>query len=141
MKKIQFYLFSTADCAESTDISNEFNIIAGAEWEFTNNWNCPGSDLGSEAVVGWDGSEAAIDNRADCAKKCLDEPRCVAFTFPNPPNTSNKKCYWKSGSSQKSTRLGKDCGFSDVSGRWQYYTLLDRKTMCGDSGNFVFLFF
>lgn len=117
---------------ENTDVSNKFNIIAGAEWEFTNDWDCSGGDISVESAVTWDGSQDAINSRADCAQKCLDEPTCVAFNFPK---HENDKCYSKADS-QKSTRLGKDCGAS--SENWQYYTLLDRNPTCGSSGNLIF---
>merc|ERR1719225_1102003 len=98
---------------------DEFPIIAGAKWEYTSDWDCGGNDLGHQGAVTWDGSESAIESRVACAQKCLDNPNCAAFNYPNTPSV----CYWKH-SYQKSTELGTNCG--NPTEVWQYYTLLDK---------------
>ena len=59
-------------CKESTDLSDRFPIVGGSKWEFTNKWKCRFNDIGSQTAVLWDGSQAAIDRREDCARKCLE---------------------------------------------------------------------
>lgn len=110
----------SGDCEEATALDNPFPVIAGAKWEFTNDWDCGGNDIGVQSAMTWDGSAAAIERRMDCAQKCLDAPNCVAFNYPQP---GNGNCWWKH-SYEKSAELGKDCGSS--TNIWQYYTLLDK---------------
>ena len=118
------------ECEESLDLNNKFPIIAGAKWEFTNDWDCGGNDIGSQTAPSWDGTKDTIDGRADCAQKCLDVETCVAFNYPEP---GNGNCWWKH-SYQKSTKLDKTCG--SASGKWQYYTLLERNAVCVPHGKF-----
>jgi len=64
--------------------------------------------------------------RISCAKKCVEEPSCVAFNYPKEGNDL-KYCfskYW----GQKSSRLGKTCG--GPSDRGSYYTLMKREATC-----------
>ena len=112
------------ECEESIDLNNQFPVISGAKWEFANDWECGGNDIGSQSVSSWDGSTEAISSRADCARKCLEAETCVSFNYPDP---GNDKCWWKH-TNQKSTQLGKTCGSS--SAIWQYYTLLERNVVC-----------
>ena len=119
-------------CVESIDLSNRFPIISGAKWEFTNDWDCGGTDIGSQPASSWDGSKATVDRRAECAQKCLEAETCVAFNYPEP---GNGNCWWKY-KQQKSTKLEKNCG--SASEKWQYYTLLERKAVCLEQGSFTF---
>jgi len=108
------------DCDEARGLDNLFPVIAGAKWEFTNDWDCGGSDISWQSAPSWDGSETAIERRMDCAQRCLDAPNCAGFNYPQ---EGGGTCYWKH-TFQKSTELGKDCGIP--ASNWQYYTLLDR---------------
>ena len=123
-----FILITVETCKESTDLSNQFPIIAGAEWEFTDDWDCGGNDIGDLPALPWDGSPAAIESREDCARKCLESESCVAFNYPDP---GNGKC-WLKTSVQKSTKLGKNCG--EATHDWQFYTLIERNA-CTENGN------
>jgi len=107
-------------CDEARGLDNQFPVIAGAKWELTNNWDCGGRDISWQSAPSWDGSENAIASRMDCAQKCLDAPDCKSFNYPQ---EGGNTCYWKR-SFQKSTELGKDCGYSKSD--WAFYTLLDR---------------
>ena len=119
------------ECEESIDLNNQFPVISGAKWEFTNDWDCAGNNIGHQSASAWNGSKTTIDRREDCAKKCLEVETCVAFNYPDP---GNGNCWWKH-SFQKSTKLEKNCG--SASEGWQYYTLLERNAVCGTDGNFI----
>ena len=112
------------ECEESIDLNNQFPVISGAKWEFANDWECGGNDIGSQSVSSWDGTSATVASRADCAAKCLEAANCVSFNYPDP---GNGKCWWKH-TNQQSAILGKTCGSSDAD--WQYYTLLEKNPSC-----------
>ena len=118
-------------CKESLDSSSQFPIIAGAKWEFTDQWDCFGNDIGAQGARNWDSSKIAIANRIDCARKCLNSGSCVSFNYPRTISI----CYWKH-TFQKSTILGETCGKRDKA--WKYYTLLDRNPLCKNNGNYMF---
>ena len=113
-------------CTESFDLS-ESPIIAGASWDFTNNWDCGGNDIESHHVTGW-GQDGSIKERKSCADRCLSLDTCVAFNFPNSPRTSGN-CYMKH-TYQKSTTDGRNWNCGGNTASWQYYTLIDKKATC-----------
>ena len=73
-----------------------------------------------------------VDMRYECAKKCAEEPSCVAFNYGN--ENGYKFCHSKFFG-QKSSRLGKTCG-TEKHG-WMYYTLLKRDATCKYRGTFI----
>ena len=111
-------MYVIGECQESEEL-DQFPIIAGAKWEFTNNWDCGSNDLGSKESTAW-GNSGAVDERRWCAETCLADSRCVAFNYPL---VTNQKCWWKH-TYEKNTILGKDCGGQNSD--WQYYTVLER---------------
>ena len=120
-------------CVESADLTYKFPIIAGAEWEFTDNWNCLGNFLGYQTVLAWDGSQTAINSRMNCARKCLESKSCVAFHYPGKPQPDGtSRCHWKYGL-QKSSKLNKTCGGAYQ--YQQYYTLLEKNHACKEGTN------
>jgi tetratricopeptide (TPR) repeat protein len=110
-----------------------FQIIAGATWEFTNNWDCGGADLSSHGRPSWnkgDGlTETIVNSRKECAEWCLEKPTCVAFNYPDP---GNGNCWTKNDDNRQiSTYLGKTCGVKNDA--WDYYTLIKDKQCSGDT--------
>ena len=120
-------------CPESSNLTEKFPIIAGAEWEFTDNWDCAEDDLrfkqGDNWALKW---TEETDFRFECAKKCAEEPSCVAFEYPK--DKSPKQCYTKYWG-QNSSRLKKTCG--GVNTGIEYYTLLQRDATCQYRGIFI----
>ena len=121
----KIFLFRQA-CFESTDLTQQ-PLIAGATWDFTNNWDCGGNDIESHHVTGW-GKEGSVEARRSCAERCLKLPNCVAFNFPNSPRSSGN-CYMKH-TYQKSTSNGRNWNCGGAGSAWQYYTLIDKKPDC-----------
>ena len=127
--KYLFY-YDTLVCQESIELF-ELPIIAGATWDFTNNWDCKGNDIVSDPVPVW-GNEGSIESRKGCANKCLKLSNCVAFNFPQAPRLSGN-CHMKKStekSCQKSTNTGRDWNSGVADSEWQYYTLIDKTTSC-----------
>ena len=109
----------------------ELPIIAGATWDFTNDWDCKGNDIDYKPATIW-GNEGSIESRKECANRCLKTSNCVAFNFPQAPKQSGS-CHTKS-TVQKSTNTGRDWDCGVVDAEWQYYTLIDRTTSCSGMG-------
>ena len=91
--------------------------IAGATWEFTDDWDCHGSELEIKRnVIPW-GSEGAIEGRRRCAARCLEYSNCASFNYPKAANLCVLKYNVK-----KSKIRGWNCGAENT--KWQFYTLL-----------------
>ena len=113
---------------ESIDDS-QLAIIEGALWDFTNEWDCGGNDIGYHSNIAAWGTEGGVEARQFCANKCLSLPNCEAFNFPSPAQT-NGGCYLKENL-RKSTADGRDWNCGSSSSNWHYYTLLDRNGCAG----------
>lgn len=123
-------------CEEHSDAVPlaRYSIISGAEWEAAEAWNCMG-DAGSlissfaQPPRGENGSAAG---RRWCASRCLADPDCVAFSYPNP---GDGQCHLRRGGDafrHSGVRLRLSCGQADPA--WDYYTMLDRQPRCREPG-------
>ena len=93
--------------------------IAGAMWEFTDDWDCHGSELEIKRnVIPW-GREGAIEGRRLCAAKCLEYSNCESFNYPK--DASLNICVLKNNV-KKSKIRGWNCGGENT--QWQFYTLI-----------------
>ena len=93
--------------------------IAGATWEFTDDWDCHGSELEIIRNVSIWGREGAIEDRRLCAARCLEYQECESFNYPKYVNLCVLKYNLK-----KSKIRGWNCGAENT--KWQFYTLLKR---------------
>ena len=117
-------LHFVVECIESFDAEDKIQIINGARWELTQNWDCYGQEI--EYVynkTAWP-TLGAVEGRLMCARKCMAWPNCVAFNYPK---TSLTFCVLKY-SLQKSTENGWECGRMDKN--FDYYTLLNKTASC-----------
>ena len=111
------------ECQESIDTKNKIQIINGATWELTENWDCYGEEIDYvRNLTAWPNS-GAVDGRLSCARECMTWPNCVAFNYPKTWNF----CVIKH-SLRKSSENGWDCGGSNKN--FDYYTLLNKTGSC-----------
>jgi len=116
--------------AQVVQMPKQMEVIGGAIWEYTSNFDCWGHDLKTFPVHSW-GQNGAIEDREMCAKACLDMPACVSFNFPMPGFPGNRTrhkydpqvCYLKS-TRMHSTKLGLSCEKGFNSEIWTYYSLI-----------------
>ena len=133
MSDLICFVFSWLACTESVDINGTLPIIAGAIWEFTDNWDCFGNELALPSTIAW-GNQGAIDGRRMCAAKCLENPNCNSFNYP-------KDDYWtfcvlKFGLTKSIVKDWECNGYNTT--QWQYYALLERKPDCIGNENIRF---
>ena len=102
----------------------DLRVIAGATWEFTDNWDCGDNDIESRPAIAW-GVEGSVEARISCASRCLNLPDCVSFNYPiilqHP-----FRCYLKH-TNRKSRTNGRQWNCGSPHGLFQYYTLIDKK--------------
>ena len=117
-------LYMFLECKESIDTKDKIQIINGATWELTENWDCFGEEIDYvRNLTAWPNS-GAVDGRLACARECMTWPNCVSFNYPK---AHLNFCVIKH-SLKKSTENGWQCGGSVKT--FDYYTLLDKTALC-----------
>ena len=113
-------------------------VIAGATWEFTDNWDCGDNDIEYHPAIAW-GVEGSVEARKSCAVRCLNLPDCVSFNYPiilqHP-----FRCYLKH-TNRKSRTNGRQWNCGSPRGDYQYYTLIDKKARWLGGGDIATKYF
>mmetsp|Transcript_6959 Transcript_6959/g.9338 ORF Transcript_6959/g.9338 Transcript_6959/m.9338 type:complete len:1729 (+) Transcript_6959:360-5546(+) len=113
----QYANITDEHCIEDDGTGNDqFVVLAGAEWERTQEWKCAGNNLASISVATWTGTDT-VNDRYHCAELCLNTSSCVSFGYP----LQTTSCYLKH-THQMSTVLNVSCGVKNT--RWDLYTLV-----------------
>jgi len=117
-----------ASCSDEENDGEEplpqFLTIAGARWELTRRYNCPGNDLTKLLVDGWMGI-ATVEDRYECAEMCLMTHGCVSFNYPLGEGDGSQQMCWIKHEHRMSEYLGETCSSGNRDPGWDFYSLID----------------